>query len=111
MKVTVVEMADFTRRSKALMTDAERMELIDTLSSAPDAGVSLGHGLYKARFARQGEGKSGGYCTIHYYRPDTGPLLLLTMFAKNEKANLSAGELALLTRLAETAAATYRRQQ
>ena len=111
MRVSVVEMADFTRRSKALMTDAERMELIDVLSAAPDSGVSLGHGLYKVRFARQGEGKSGGYRTVHYYRQDNGPLLLLTMFAKNEKANLSASELALLTRMAELAAATYRRQQ
>ena len=104
-------MADFTRRSKALMTDAERMELIDFLSAAPDAGVSLGRGLYKVRYARKNEGKSGGYRTIHYFRPDTGPLLLLTMFAKNEKANLSAEELAMLIRLAELAAATYRRQQ
>lgn len=104
-------MADFTRRSKALMSDAERMELIDFLSTAPDAGVSLGRGLYKVRFARKSEGKSGGYRTIHFYRPDSGPLLLLTMFAKNEKANLSALELAKLTQLAELAAATYRRKQ
>lgn len=103
-------MADFTRRSRALLTEDERVDLIDMLSVAPGTGVALGRGLYKIRLARRAEGKSGGFRTIHYYRPDSGPVLLLTMFAKNEKSNLSAAELAALTRLAEVAAATYRRQ-
>jgi hypothetical protein len=49
MITEVVEMPDFIRRAKALMSDAERMELIDVLARDPQAGVSLGQGLYKAR--------------------------------------------------------------
>lgn len=71
---TVVEMPEFQRRARALMTEAERAELIDLLSAHPETGVSLGGGLRKVRFARGGEGKSGGFRTIHFYRPDApGP--------------------------------------
>ena len=56
---TVVEMPDFQRRAKAAMTEAERMALIDYLSANPLAGVLLGGGLRKVRFAREGGGKSG----------------------------------------------------
>jgi hypothetical protein len=60
MITEVVEMPDFIRRAKALMSDAERMELFDVLARDPKAGVSLGQGLYKVRFGRTGEGESGG---------------------------------------------------
>ena len=92
------------------MTDAERTELINTLAANPEAGVSLGGGLRKARFGRTGGGKSGGFRTIHFYRSGAGPLLLLTMFAKNEKANLSAAELAGLLKLGEDVDSFYRKR-
>ena len=104
---TVVEMPDFQRRARAAMTGAEREMLIDFLSVNPMAGVSLGGGLHKVRFARQGGGKSGGYRTIHFYRPDDGPVFLLTMFAKTEKSNLTARETEYLVQLGETVAAEY----
>ncbi len=111
MRTSVVEMPDFTRRAKAAMTDAERMELIDFLSANPLAGVLLKGGLRKVRFARAGGGKSGGYRTIHYYLPDDGPVFLLTMFAKNEKTTLTEGETEYLVKLSETVAAEYRKRQ
>ena len=61
MRTGVVELAEFIRRAKALMTDVERIALVDALSLSPDAGASLGGGLHKLRFARPGAGKSGGY--------------------------------------------------
>lgn len=107
---TVVEMPEFQRRARALMTEAERMELIDLLSTSPEVGVSLGGGLRKVRFARAGGGKSGGFRTIHFYRPGAGPVFLLTMFAKNEKANLTASETAQLIQLGDLVAAAYGRR-
>jgi hypothetical protein len=104
MITEVVEMPDFMRRAKSLMTDVERMELIDLLARDPQAGVSLGQGLYKVRVGRSGEGKSGGFRTIHFFRQDAGPVILLTIFAKNAKANLSDTELALLGRIGEAVA-------
>lgn len=67
----------------------------------------MGGGLPKVRFARQGGGKSGGYRTIHYYKPDEGPVFLLTMFAKNEKSNLTPKETQLLVQLGAAIATEY----
>ncbi|GLS87979.1 hypothetical protein GCM10010873_29530 [Cypionkella aquatica] len=102
---TVIEMPDFQRRAKAAMTEAERLALIDFLAANPLAGVLLGGGLRKVRFARTGGGKSGGFRTIHYYKPEVGPVFLVTMFAKNEKSNLSAKEMEYLIQLGEILAA------
>jgi hypothetical protein len=107
MLVTVVEMPAFVRRASTAMTDAERSDLIAFLAANPEAGVSLGGGLRKMRWARTGSGKSGGFRTIHYWQAGSAPLFLITMFAKNEKANLTAAELATLKHLGDQIAAHY----
>ena len=107
MLTTVVELDEFLRQAKGVMTDADRAELVDYLAANPDAGISLGGGLRKLRFARQGAGKSGGFRSIHFYRPAVGPVILLALFAKNEKANLTASELAGLLKLGDILAAHY----
>ncbi|RGP38906.1 type II toxin-antitoxin system RelE/ParE family toxin [Pseudotabrizicola alkalilacus] len=110
MLTTVVELDEFLRQAKGVMTQAERAELVDTLAANPEAGVSLGGGLRKLRFGRAGGGKSGGFRTIHFYRRSTGPVILVAVFAKNEKANLSAPELATLLKLGDLLAAHYGRR-
>ena len=57
--------------------------------------------------ARQGGGKSGGYRVLHFFRAPDMPLFLLTVFAKNEKANLSRKEQADLIKLCDLIAQTY----
>jgi hypothetical protein len=49
-------------------------------------------GVRKLRWARGGRGKSGGVRLIYYYHSEAMPLYLLTVFAKNERANLSKAE-------------------
>lgn len=101
MLVTVVELEEFQRRARDLMSDAERMALIDAVAADPLRGVSLGGGLRKWRVARPGGGRSGGYRVVHFHAPaGGGPVFLLTVFAKNEKANLSASELKDLAEIA-----------
>lgn len=107
MLTTVVELDEFLRQAKGVMTDADRAELVNHLAANPEAGVSLGGGQRKLRFARTGQGKSGGFRSIHFFRPAAGPVFLLAVFAKNEKANLSAGELAALLKLGDILAAHY----
>lgn len=67
MLTTVVELNEFVRQAKAIMSEAERAELVNFLATTPEAGVSLGGGLRKVRFARQGGGKSGGFRSVHHY--------------------------------------------
>lgn len=45
--VTVVEMPEFQRRARAIMSDAESMELIDFVARNPMSGVSIGGGVRK----------------------------------------------------------------
>ena len=48
--------------------------------------------MRKLQWARDGRGKSGGMRVIYYFHSSAMPLYLLTMFAKNERANLSNAE-------------------
>jgi hypothetical protein len=49
-------------------------------------------GVRKMRFAVQGKGKSGGVRVIYYFYNKKNPLLLFTLFGKNEKSDLSEKE-------------------
>lgn len=105
---TVIETPEFIKRARAAgMSDEDRMDIIDQLAENPEAGISLGGGLRKVRIARRGSGKSGGYRVLHFYRAPDMPLFLLTVFAKNEKANISRSEKADLVKLCDLIAETY----
>jgi hypothetical protein len=104
---TVVELDSFLRRAKAIMSDEERMGVVTYLAANPEAGISLGGGLRKVRVPRPGSGKSGGYRTLHLFGGTHMPLFLLTVFAKNEKDNLSAKEQADLVETSKRIIAVY----
>ena len=57
-------------------------------------------GIRKFRWASGNRGKSGGVRVIYYFHNESMPLFLLTLFGKNEKANLSKAERNELTKLA-----------
>jgi hypothetical protein len=104
---TVVELESFLKRARAIMSDEERIGIVTFLGANPEAGVPLGGGLRKVRIAREGGGKSGGYRTLYVFGGDTMPLFLLTVFAKNEKDNLTKSEQAAAVALSKTLLATY----
>jgi hypothetical protein len=92
--VTVIETPSFLRDSKGLLDDDEREALIAYLAYNPRAGsivVGTG-GIRKVRWARENEGKSGGYRVVYFYHSEEVPLFALNVFAKNEKANLTKEE-------------------
>jgi hypothetical protein len=104
---TVVETEPFLRRAKAIMTDEEREGIVVFLATNPEAGISLGGGLRKVRVAREGGGKSGGYRTLYVFGGTHMPIFLLTVFAKNEKDNLTKAEQAAAVELSRKLIATY----
>lgn len=104
---TVVELPEFLRRAKAIMTEAERLGLVNYIAANPDAGVSLGGGLRKVRIPREGGGKSGGYRTIYVFGGTHMPIFLVTVFAKNEKDNLTKAEQAAAIQLSKILVDTY----
>ena len=106
--LTVVETPEFLRRARSAgMSDADRAEVVDQLAADPAAGVELGGGLRKVRIARKGGGKSGGLRVLHFYREEGLPVFLLTVFAKNERANITAKDRAELVGLCDLIAKAY----
>lgn len=107
--VTVAETPEFQRRARAIMSDQDRMALIDFIARNPTAGVAIGGGVRKFRYARADSGKSGGYRIIHFYNGDDDmPIFLITVFAKNEKANLSKAETETVKSYGKLLADSYR---
>ncbi len=92
--ITVAELPEYIRRSEKLLSDAERRDVVDYLAIHPKAGdVMEGTGgIRKLRWGRGGRGKSGGVRVVYYFHSEAMPLYLLTLFAKNEQANLSKAE-------------------
>jgi hypothetical protein len=104
---TVIELESFLKRARAIMSDDERIGIVTFLATNPEAGISLGGGLRKVRIARAGGGKSGGYRTLYVFGGSTMPLFLMTVFAKNEKDNLTKAEQAAAVALSKELLATY----
>jgi hypothetical protein len=65
--------------------------------------ADLGGCLFKKRLPRTGGGKSGGYrVVVGYKKHNTERIIFLYAFAKNDKANMSAKEEAVLSLTAES---------
>ena len=89
---TVVETSAYLAAAKGALSDADREEIVTAVAANPDMGVALGGGLRKARIPLEGRGKRGGARLVFLYAGYDVPVFLLTVFAKNEKANLSRKE-------------------
>ena len=88
---TVVELPGFLRLGKAIMAGHERTVLVDFIAGNPEEGISLG----------------GGYRTIYVFGGLKMPIFLVTVFAKNEKDDLSKSEQAELVVLSKAFLARY----
>ena len=92
--LTIAELPEYIRRAEKLMSAAERMDIINYLAAHPKAGDLMEGtgGIRKLRWGRGAQGKSGGVRVIYYVHSDCMPLYLLTLFAKNERANISQAQ-------------------
>ncbi|MGO8764447.1 MAG: type II toxin-antitoxin system RelE/ParE family toxin [Limisphaerales bacterium] len=97
------EFAPFTKRVMYLLNNDELADEQRLLLARPDAGkvIPRSGGLRKLRVAAKGHGKRGGARIIHYWVVARDRILLLDIYAKNEKEDLSAFELKLLRTLIE----------
>ena len=82
----------FSRRADALLSSAERFDLISVLAGTPFAGglVPDPGGIRKVRFAGGGRGKRGGFRVIYYVSGTDMPVLALLIYGKNEQVNPTA---------------------
>ena len=91
--LTIAELPEYIRRAEKLMI-SERSEIINYLAAHPKAGDLMEGtgGIRKLRWGRGAQGKSGGVRVIYYVHSEKMPLYLLTLFAKNERANISKAQ-------------------
>ncbi len=92
--LTIAELPEYIRRAEKLLSVGERLDIVNHLAAHPKAGDLMEGtgGVRKLRWGRGAQGKSGGVRVIYYVHSDAMPLYLLTLFAKNERANLSQAE-------------------
>ena len=101
--LTIAELPEYIRRAEALLGASERQAVINHLAAHPRAGELMQGtgGIRKLRWGRGGKGKSGGVRVVYYLHSEAMPLYLLTLFAKNEQANLSKAERNALSELVD----------
>ena len=102
--LTIAELSTFIRSAEKLLDASERQDVINYLATHPKAGIVMEGtgGVRKLRWSRGSQGKSGGVSVIYYFHNESMPLYLLTLFAKNDRSNLSQSqrnELSDLTRI------------
>ena len=82
------------------ITDGELRELVDQLEEG-QADADLGGGVYKMRLARPGEGKSGGYRVIMFFKSEERTFYQYA-FMKSSLGNINQKELQFYKKLAKT---------
>ncbi len=102
--MVIIETTVFTRQVLELLSEEEYRQLQMLLAGRPDVGALIkgGGGLRKIRWAVQGRGKRGGGRVIYYWAVAQEQLLLLWMYAKNERDDLTADQLKRLRSIIET---------
>ena len=93
----------FTRQIVGEMSDDEYRRLQITLVMNPEAGVVIPGtgGLRKVRWRAEGRGKRGGYRVIYYWAVAPGVILMLFLYPKNERDDLTPEQKKALRLLVE----------
>jgi mRNA-degrading endonuclease RelE of RelBE toxin-antitoxin system len=98
----IIETPVFTRRVLEALTDDEYRELQHFIAEHPESGniISGSHGLRKLRWTVSGRGKRGGSRVIYYWLKPRDTILMLFVFRKNERSDLSKDQLKILKAIA-----------
>jgi hypothetical protein len=107
---TVIETPPYLAEAERLFSAEERATIIDAVSTDPRCGVVIPgpDGVRKLRVAASGRGKRGGARVIYLFGGEDVPVFLLTVFAKNERSDLSQKERGNLGKLTAAMLREYR---
>ena len=99
--VRVFKSTRFSRFArKESIAESELLDIVDKLKEK-QFDADLGGNVFKMRLARPGEGKSGGYRVMVFFRKGRRTFFVHG-FAKSETANISRKELSHLKKQAKT---------
>ncbi len=101
--MVIRETSVFTRRLHKLLDDESYRLLQLKLLLQPEAGVVIRgtRGLRKVRWQPSGRGKRGGVRIVYYWAAPQQVLLMLYVFGKNEKDDLTSTQRSVLRQLVE----------
>lgn len=111
---SVIQTPTFLMQAKRCgLSDDELQEIVAEIAADPEAGALMAGtgGARKLRHARDGQGKSGGFRTIHYFGGVDIPIFALAIYGKNEKGNLSKAERNVLSNILPKLADAYRQRK
>jgi hypothetical protein len=110
--VSVLELAGYRRRAAELLTAEEQDAVVDLVAYEPACGdvIPGTGGLRKVRIGRGDSGKRGGARVIYYFHDSDVPIFLLALYAKNEKADLTAADKKEFATLVKTLVMQWRRK-
>ena len=100
----LVETSIFTKRLRQVLNDDQYRLLQISLIDAPGAGQVIrgSGGLRKLRWSASGRGKRGGARIIYRWFPEHDRLLMVFVFLKNEREDLTGQQLKVLRALVES---------
>jgi mRNA-degrading endonuclease RelE of RelBE toxin-antitoxin system len=98
-----VEFPNFTKRVTDLLDDEDYRKLQAALIANPELGdlIRGTGGLRKARWSAKGRGKRGGVRVIYYWITQRYQVLMLLIYPKSARDDLTADERKLLAKLVE----------
>ena len=98
-----IETRMFTKLLPDYLSDDEYRGLQSYLLQKPDAGdiVRGSGGVRKVRWAKSGQGKSGGLRAIYYWKKSDHEIWMLTLYSKSERASISAHTLKQIAEVIE----------
>ncbi|RKE85777.1 type II toxin-antitoxin system RelE/ParE family toxin [Rhizobium sp. AG855] len=111
---TVIQTPTFLIQAKRCgLSDEELQEILAVIAADPEGGDLMPGtgGARKLRHAREGQGKRGGFRTIHYFGGGDIPVFALAIYGKNDKGNLSKAERNELARILPRLGDAYRQRK
>jgi hypothetical protein len=101
--MVIIETSVFTHHVQTLLTAEEYRKLQTALANRPNMGAVIQHsgGLRKVRWAVAGKGKRSGVRIIYYRATSQQQLLMLFIYAKSERDDLSPAQLKILRTIVE----------
>jgi mRNA-degrading endonuclease RelE of RelBE toxin-antitoxin system len=98
----IVSLPAYESQVAAMLDEQERIAMEFFIACAPeDHPVIPGSGGFrKARWARRGKGKSGGFRVIYFFLAEPGRIYMAAIYAKSRKETLSADDRKGLSKIA-----------